>query len=195
MLDVPDRAWIEDVCVRSVLAPDMTHAALQVEVTTGGDPAMIGWSLLGPSAEQAAGGTAAASDGTFTIELDDPQLWWPWTHGTPHLYQLQLCLQLEGEVVDQRVVPFGIRDIRPVLSDPTSREQRFQFAINGRPLFLHGANWVPVEGMTHCWDQTRALRLLDLAQQAQMNLLRVWAGGYVPPAEFYDACDRRGILV
>jgi hypothetical protein len=54
---------------------------------------------------------------------------------------------------------------------------------------------VPVEGMTHCWDQTRALRLLDLAQQGQMNLLRVWAGGYVPPVKFYDECDRRGILI
>ena len=195
VLDVPDRAWIEDVCVQSVLAPDMTHAALQVDVTTDGDPAQISWSLLDPSGAQAAGGTAAAGNGTFTIELDDPQLWWPWTHGTPHLYQLQISLQCEGEAVDQRVVPLGIRDVRPVLSDPTSGEQRFQFAINGRPIFLQGANWVPVEGMTHCWDQTRALRLLDLAQQGQMNILRVWAGGYVPPVEFYDECDRRGILI
>ncbi len=195
VLDVPDRAWIEDVWVRSKLVPDQTHATLHVEVSAKGDPAVISWSLRDPSGEQAHSGTAATGNGAFTIGLDDPQLWWPWTHGTPHLYQLQVSLQIDGETVDQRVVPLGVRDVRPVLWDPTSGEPRFQFAINGRLLFLQGANWVPVEGMTHCWDQTRALRLLDLAQQGRMNMLRVWAGGYVPPAAFYDECDRRGILV
>jgi beta-mannosidase len=28
-----------------------------------------------------------------------------------------------------------------------------------------------------------------------MNLLRIWGEGDLPPAEFYDECDRRGILV
>jgi len=67
--------------------------------------------------------------------------------------------------------------------------------INGRPVFLRGANWAPVEGMTHCWRPDRAKRLLDLAEHGRMNVLRVWGGGHLPPRDFYDECDRRGILV
>ena len=28
-----------------------------------------------------------------------------------------------------------------------------------------------------------------------MNMLRIWGSGHVPPPEFYDECDRRGILI
>src|SRR5919202_309424 len=52
VLDVPDRAWIEDVCVRSALVPDLTHATLHVAVTASGDPAVIDWSLRDPSGEE-----------------------------------------------------------------------------------------------------------------------------------------------
>lgn len=89
----------------------------------------------------------------------------------------------------------GVRDVRTVLFDADTGEACFRFEVNGTPIFLRGANWIPVEGMTHCWDGERAMRLLDLAEHAEMNVLRVWGGGYVPPDEFYDECDRRGILV
>jgi hypothetical protein len=82
-----------------------------------------------------------------------------------------------------------------VTRDETTGEKRFRFDINGVPVFLMGANWIPVEGMSHVWDAGRAKTLLDLAQEAHMNVLRVWGEGYVPPAEFYEECDRRGILV
>ena len=62
-------------------------------------------------------------------------------------------------------------------------------------MFLQGACWAPVEGMSHCWRRGRSFRLLDLAEHGGMNTLRVWAGGHVPPDEFHDECDRRGILV
>ena len=52
-----------------------------------------------------------------------------------------------------------------------------------------------MEGLTPCWRPDRAKRLLDLAEQANMNILRLWAEGNVPPQEFYDDCDRRGIFI
>ncbi len=195
LLDVADRAWIEDVRIHCELSPDHARATLRVEVETGGAPTSLVWGLADPSGVEVARGTVGGQEGTFTIELDRPRLWWPRTHGTPDLYGLRIDLLLGEEVVDSRRESIGIRSIRAVLSDTDTGEARFRFEVNGMPIFLKGANWIPVEGMTHCWDGERARRLLDLAELADMNVLRVWGGGYVPPEEFYDECDRRGILV
>ncbi len=199
LLDLPDPAgWLEDVCVRADLAPDHSTAVLHVLVeamSTSATGAQLSWMLADPDGQAVAQGTADATAGGFTLTVDQPRLWWPWTHGTPHLYRLDVRLTLDGQQLDRRTRDVGIREITAMLSDPTTGEKRFAFAVNGRQLFLQGANWIPVEGMTHCWDAARARVLLDLAQHGRMNLLRVWGGGYEPPQEFYDECDRRGLLV
>lgn len=195
VLDVADRAWIESVRVRSELSADHALATLRVEIETGGAPASLVWGLADPSGAEVARGTAGSSEGVVTIELDRPRLWWPRTHGAPELYTLGIDLRVGEEVVDSRRERVGVRDVRTVVFNADTGEACFRFEVNGTPIFLRGANWIPVEGMTHCWDGERALRLLDLAEHAEMNALRVWGGGYVPPDEFYDECDRRGILV
>jgi len=45
------------------------------------------------------------------------------------------------------------------------------------------------------WNFERATRLLDLAERAQMKLLRVWGEGELPPDWCYDECDRRALLI
>ena len=91
--------------------------------------------------------------------------------------------------------PFGIRKITPVLDDPETGEERLAFEVNGRRIFLRGACWAPLQGMTHCWDRAQAASLFDLALHAEMNVFRVWGGGLAPPEPFYEMCDRQGILV
>ncbi|NQT18379.1 MAG: hypothetical protein HQ592_01650, partial [Planctomycetes bacterium] len=194
ILDAPDRAWIEDLCVRTELTPDFARANVRVTTQTAGSTASVEWKLASPSGDEVARGTAHA-DGSINIELDDPSLWWPWTHGAPDLYRLRVDLVQDGQTLDSRDVTFGIRHIEPVLSDPETGEKRFKFEINGQSIFLKGACWAPAEGMTHCWPHDRAMRLLDIAQHGRMNVVRMWGGGYVPPEEFYAECDRRGILI
>ena len=193
VLDLPDRSWIEDLCVRTELAPDHSCAVIRAGVAAAGAPASLYYLLADPDGREVARGPVDGLD--VEIAVPAPKLWWPWTHGTPHLYQLRLSLVVEGEEVDSRTEAVGIREIRPILADPKAGENRFQFVINGQPIFLRGANWAPAEGVTHCWPHERAMRLLDLAQHGRMNVLRVWGEGHLPPREFYDECDRRGILV
>ena len=197
LLDVQGRSWIEDVWIRPGLTADFRHATVQVSVDIGGAGGRFNWILKDPSGNQIKSGVANQSENGsgFQIAVEDPKLWWPRTHGDQPLYQLDITLSDRNELLDSRSIRFGIRDVRPVLKDPQTSENRFRFDVNGKPIFMRGACWAPLEGMTHCWDTERAMRLLDLLEHGQMNVLRIWAEGHIPPQEFYDECDKRGIFV
>ncbi|MHC4070547.1 MAG: beta-mannosidase [Planctomycetota bacterium] len=197
LLDIPGQSWIEDVWVRPRLAADFKRAKVQIKINSGGTGGILNWILKDPSGSQIKHGQTALSGSScsFQVAVDDPKLWWPRTHGEQPLYQLDITLSGSSERMDSRSVRFGIRDVRPVLEDPQTGENRFRFDVNGKPIFMRGACWAPLEGMTHCWDRGRASRLLDLLEHGQMNVLRVWAEGHIPPHEFYDECDKRGIFV
>ena len=197
LLDIPGNCWIEDVWVRPRLNANFKRATVEVNVDTGGAGGTLDWILKELSGSQIKSGRTGLSGSacSFQVVVNDPKLWWPRTHGEQPLYQLDVALTSGNERVDNRSIRFGIRDVRPVLKDPTTGEKRFRFDVNGKPIFMRGACWAPLEGMTHCWDSKRAAGLLDLLEHGQMNVLRVWAEGHIPPQEFYDECDRRGIFV
>ena len=197
VIDVPGRSWIEDVWVRPQLTRNFKSAKLLLNVETGGAGAQIHWTLKDPAGKEIGGGHTKRSVGRLDtrVALKNPRLWWPRTHGEQPLYQIEVTLKDKGAKLDSRTVRFGIRDVKPVLKDPQTGENRFRFDINGRPIFMRGACWAPLEGMTHCWDHERATTLLDLLEHGRMNVLRIWAEGHIPPTEFYEECDRRGIFI
>ncbi len=197
VLDIPEKGWLEDVLIRSELAEDSSRATVNISATWGGQCDRIAWTVTDPDGVEISQGERAGRGQKIKIEavLDSPKLWWPRTHGTPHLYRLSVSLLSDGREVDRQESNFGIRRIAPVLFDPKTGEKRFGFQINGRMIFLKGADWAPLEGISHCWDNERAMGLLALAERADMNVFRVWGGGCFPPESFYQECDRRGLLV
>ena len=197
VLDMPGDAWIEDVCVRTELAADCSRATVRVCIETAGSDAAVSCTIFEPGGECLREGEAKrVADGfEYECRLEKPALWWPRTHGDSPLYAVCVSLAAGGEKLDSRTVSFGVRDVRLVTSDPDTGENRFAFDVNGRRIFLRGACLSPIEGMTHCWTPKRARCLLELAEDAHMNVLRIWGGGNIPEDEFYDECDRRGLLV
>ncbi len=196
-LDIPDRSWVQDVWVRPQLSRDFGHARVHIQLELAGPATSLEMTLQAPDGEPIA--TVNFSDVAGTVEsvldVDTPQLWWPRTHGEQPLYKLEVNLQHQNRQLETRSVSFGIRDVRPVLLDADTGEKRFRFDVNGQPIFLRGADLAPLEGSTHCWNDERAMRLLELMEYGRMNVLRIWGEGNVPPQSFYDECDRRGILV
>ena len=50
----------------------------------------------------------------------------------------------------------------------------FQFRLNGVPLFIKGSNLIPPDSFITRFDDKKLEALLDAAQFANLNMLRVW---------------------
>jgi len=128
--------------------------------------------------------------------LEGAKLWDPHTVGYPHLYLLQVEALIRDEMRDECAVRFGIRQVELVRSaDDPSDPHRFLFRINGRAVFAKGANWIVPDAIPARVSEKKYRRLLTMAKEANMNMLRVWGGGIPETQTFYNLCDELGIMV
>jgi beta-mannosidase len=110
----------------------------------------------------------------------------------------RLELREGGQVLDRQEFEVGIRTIR---TERTAGRQyrtrwgKFQFVLNGKPLFLKGMNWMPVDFLLNC-SQEDYRWTLELAKEAGVQMIRVWSGGgFYESDYFYALCDRLGLMV
>ena len=78
-------------------------------------------------------------------------------------------------------------------ADPWGRS--FEFVVNGIPIFAKGASVVPFESFPSRATTAQIRYILQSAKDANMNMVRIWGGGYYETKEFYDICDELGIMV
>ena len=125
-------------------------------------------------------------------EINNPQLWWPNGYGLQLLQDLCLKFTLkDGAVSDSMQVRYGIRQLSAVWNTTTqSRELR----VNGQPIFLQGGNWIMTDALLR-FSAARYDAEVRMHRDMNFNLIRVWGGGITERPEFYDACDKYGILV
>jgi len=128
------------------------------------------------------------------IRIEKPLLWWPADYGPQHLYQLNIQLLRDDEIIDQAQKKFGIRTIK-LNRTPDEHGENFQFEVNGQPIFVKGANWIPASIFAGSVTKDDYEKLLKAAEKSNTNMLRVWGGGYYEANEFYELCDQLGIMV
>ncbi len=128
------------------------------------------------------------------IRIENPFLWWPAGYGQQHLYQLDIQLLNADEIIDQAQKKIGVR-MAKLNRSPGEHGEKFQFEINGQPIFAKGANWVPASIFAGSVTTDDYQKLLHTAAKSNINMLRVWGGGYYEADEFYKLCDRLGIMV
>ena len=75
--------------------------------------------------------------------------------------------------------------------------QSFTFYKDGKPIFIKGANWIPVHSfpVLDSANKARYRYLLRSAKEAGFNMIRVWGGGIYEHDYFYDLCDSLGLMV
>lgn len=155
--------------------------------------------LTGPDGHVVASAEVALSDGRgrITFDLVRPRLWWTRELGEPALHDLSVTLKAHGAAVDERHQKVGIRTIAlDTAPDPDEPGTRFfRFVLNGEPIFARGACWIPASSFVAAVDEPHYRRLLEMAAEANMNMIRIWGGGVYEHAPFYDLCDTLGLLV
>ena len=82
-----------------------------------------------------------------------------------------------------------------LVTEPDADGTSFTFVVNGRPIFVKGVNWIPDDAFPHRVDRARYADRLAQAEEAGVNLLRVWGGGIFEADDFYAECDERGLMV
>ncbi len=193
----PIGPWREVALERVPLVDDLTLRA--EAVGTGGRLRISG--RVDPSVGRIAlrlGATVHALDAPdpdsghleAELRLPDVALWWPHTHGTPHLHDCALLLTTPDGVLEQDCGRVGFR---AVTLDRTGG--RVSLRVNDQPVFCRGACWSAEDVRSLDGAPGQAEATLRLAAEGGLNMLRV--GGtmtYASPA-LLAACDALGILV
>ncbi|MEA3326845.1 MAG: glycoside hydrolase family 2 protein [Chloroflexota bacterium] len=132
---------------------------------------------------------------TVDIEMLNPKLWWPNGYGEQELYDAKVTLRLEDEtILDSREFQIGLRTLE-LRQEEDEYGESFTFVVNGVPIFAKGANWIPADSFPTRITLEDLDQLLSDAAKAHHNMIRVWGGGFYESDEFYDLCDKYGILV
>jgi len=183
----------------TVISPQAAEATVVVEAERWADVPDLEAQITLSRGEQRLTDQAPLVNGraeaAFTIP--DPALWWTHDLGEPALYELEVALQAGGKTLDTHCEQVGIRTIQVDQSpDPEEPGTKFlTFVLNGVKLFAKGANWIPADSFVAQVDEARYRDLLELAVEANMNMLRVWGGGIYEKDIFYRLCDELGILI
>jgi hypothetical protein len=127
---------------------------------------------------------------TPALSLRNPKLWWPNGYGEPNLYPVQLSfVTADQRVSDTKSFRAGIRQF----AYTGEGSEPLKIFINGRRFVARGGSW----GFPEVNLQYRA-REYDAAvryhKDMNFTMIRNWVG-QTGDDEFFDACDKYGIVV
>ncbi|TSJ40667.1 glycosyl hydrolase [Mucilaginibacter corticis] len=124
--------------------------------------------------------------------LKNPKLWWPNGYGPQNLYHLNLqFVTAANKISDQKNIEVGVRQIT---TEWNSHTQSRQVNVNGQKIFIKGGNWIVSDELLR-FSKARYDAEVRFHRDMNLNLIRVWGGALIERPEFYEACDKYGILV
>lgn len=125
--------------------------------------------------------------------IKNPKLWWPANYGPQNLYNTTISFTANNaqKASDSEDVQFGVREIQAYWNDHTNSKE---IAVNGQKIFIKGGNWIISDAMLR-FDDDRYDAEIRYHRDMNLNLIRIWGGAITERPEFYEACDKYGMLV
>ena len=127
-------------------------------------------------------------------QINNPKKWWPNGLGKQNLYNFSIRIRKKGEQLDNKKLQIGLRTIE-LVQEKDSIGEGFYFKVNGRKVFMKGANYIPPESFMPKMNYKKYQNIIATAIKSNMNMIRVWGGGVYENDDFYTLCDKKGILV
>jgi hypothetical protein len=210
---------IADPFVRTVLPlPDTTSADVLAEVTlVNHSDRTVSGSLRGSYGEASfdLAQTLAPGESRLVkvdpsvvpaLHLNHPKLWWPKGYGEQNLYDVKFVFVADGKTSDEvgfksgvRQMDFSVDEYEPTPGLPRggfgspAKPERLSLYVNGRRFIGFGGNWGFPEYLLNYRGREYDIAV---AYHADMNftMIRNWVG-MTGDKEFYEACDRHGVMV
>jgi beta-mannosidase len=131
------------------------------------------------------------------ISLENVNFWWPGGYGDPVLYEASVrIVDDKKKILDENKQLTGIRTAELIHSEITTKEKpgEFVFLINGEKIFIRGTNWVPLDAL-HSRDKNHLKKVFSMITDLNCNMIRCWGGNVYEDHDFFDLCDRNGVMV
>ncbi len=126
------------------------------------------------------------------FKIQNPRLWWPNGMGDQPLYKVKFEFVVQSGVnMDSEEVTIGIREAANYWDEKIRSRV---FTVNGQKVFIKGGNWIASDMLMRL-SAERYDAEVRMHAGMNMNMIRVWGGGLTERPEFYNACDKYGILV
>jgi beta-mannosidase len=128
------------------------------------------------------------------VDVDHPSLWFPAGYGGQTLYAFHARIATGANDQDEKSIRTGLRSV----TLQRNRDQwgrSFGFVVNGIPIFAKGAAVIPFDSFPNRVTEADYRHILQSAKDANMNMIRLWGGGYYESETFYDLCDELGLMV
>jgi len=133
----------------------------------------------------------------FSFTVKDPHLWWPNDMGKQNLYKIKISFVPESNTsADFYETTFGIRTIQmaPLPGGPYPDKYNWTYVVNGKSHFMKGNGWCTMDPLMN-FSRERYDRFLFLAKLQHIQMMRAWGCGMPETDDFYDLCDRYGIVI
>ncbi|HUX96233.1 MAG TPA: glycoside hydrolase family 2 TIM barrel-domain containing protein [Bacteroidales bacterium] len=126
------------------------------------------------------------------FKIQNPRLWWPNGMGDQPLYKVKFDFVVQSGVnMDSEEVTIGIREAANYWDEKIRSRV---FTVNGQKVFIKGGNWIASDMLMRL-SAERYDAEVRMHAGMNMNMIRVWGGGLTERPEFYNACDKYGVLV
>lgn len=199
-LDSWDHMRIEDLHVGE---PDVSAAVahLIVNVTVQSDidaqaDLQLSYGIGNPSQIISRSVHLHSGENTVSVPVDveHPSLWFPAGYGEQTLYTFRARIANGSQEQDEKTVRAGLRSVK-LRRERDAWGRSFGFVVNGIPIFAKGADAIPFDSFPNRVTEADYRRILQSAKDANMNMVRLWGGGYYESETFYDTCDELGLMV
>jgi len=128
--------------------------------------------------------------------VSHPDLWWPYTMGTPALYDLQLEFEQNEFISDDSRIRFGIRSITQHRDSDEhfpdmGKGGNFYLKVNGRDFLVRGGDYTP--DLLYRYDPEREADIIRYVKDLGINFLR-WESK-ISSEHIIELADEQGIPI